>query len=268
MFSESANAVWRERHDGDNPVGADVAVQAASRRPAFQRGARAMTRWEALPGGLRLLVSGEHTFGADALLLSDFAPVRPKDTACDLGSGCGVIPARWFALGRAPARVYALELRGEAVGLMRRTVAEGGFPPDRFLPVEGDLRRLDLPGGRFDLVTCNPPYTAAGHGRVSSGEAAETARHETACTLDDVCGAAAFLLRFGGRFCICHRPARLADAVSAMRAHGLEPKRMRFVHHSPLDGPWLFLLEGRRGGRPSLEVMPPLFTGNQQINEE
>lgn len=220
-----------------------------------------MTRWETLPGGLRLLVSEEHTFGQDALLLSDFAPVGPRDWACDLGSGCGVIPARWFALGRGPERAYALELQGAAAALMRRTAKEGGFPPDRFFPVEGDLRRPPLPKGRFDLITCNPPYTAIGHGRVSGGEAAQKARHETACTLEDICRAAGSLLRFGGRLCLCHRPARLADVISAMRACRLEPKRMRFVHHGLQEGPWLFLVEGRLGGRPSLEVLPPLITG-------
>lgn len=215
--------------------------------------------WEPLPGGLRLWVSPRHKFGTDAFLLSAFAAPQ-GGLACDLGSGCGIIPALWFQNAEtAPKQVYAVDLQEEAVALMSRSAAEGGLPKGRFIPVLEDLRRLTLPKGRFDLVTCNPPYKAAGHGILSSGEAHRTARHETQCTLDEVCGAAASLLQYRGRFCICQRPERLADAVCAMRAHNLEPKRLRFVQQRPEKAPWLFLLEGRRGGKPFLQVEPPLI---------
>ena len=122
-----------------------------------------------------------------------------------------------------------------------------------------DLRALQdvLPAGAFSLVTCNPPYKAAGRGLLSEAPGARTARHETDCTLEDVCAAASRLLRFGGRLCICQRPERLADAVCAMRAHGLEPKRLCMVQHSAAHAPWLFLLEARHGGRPSMTIEPP-----------
>ena len=45
----------------------------------------------------------------------------------------------------------------------------------------------------------------------------------------------------------------------AMRRNGLEPKRLRMVQQRPDTAPWLFLLEGRRGGKPFLQVMPPLI---------
>ena len=39
----------------------------------------------------------------------------------------------------------------------------------------------------------------------------------------------------------------------------LEPKRLRFVHHSPRHAAFLILCEGRKDGRPGLAVEPPLF---------
>ena len=48
-----------------------------------------------------------------------------------------------------------------------------------------------------------------------------------------------------------------AHLLDAMRAHGLEPKRLRMVQHSAAHAPWLFLLEARRGGRPSMTIEPP-----------
>ena len=213
--------------------------------------------WEELGGGLRVLVSGEHRFGTDAALLSAFAAPRPGDRVCDLCSGCGAVAAPWFLdPARAPARVWAVELNPKAAALLARTAAEGGLPTGRFLPVEADLRALEgiLPAGGCDLVTCNPPYVAAGAGRPAGTPDARLARGEEACTLDDVCAAAARLLRFGGRFCVCHRPARLADLLCAMRAHRLEPKRLRLTAARPGAAPWLALAEGRLGGGVSLEV--------------
>ncbi len=218
------------------------------------------TRWEALGPGLRLCVSRDHTFGTDALLLSDFAAPRKKDFVCDLGSGCGIIPALWFRQpSQGPAKVWALELQPEAVALMERSLKEGGLPPERFIPVQGDLRELPLKKGSFDLVTCNPPYYATASGTVNAQEAKGTARHETACTLEEACKAAASLLHPGGRFCLCHRPERLAEVFQKMQAQGMEPKRLRFVQQRPEKSPWLFLLEGRLGGKVSLQVEAPFY---------
>ena len=47
--------------------------------------------------------------------------------------------------------------------------------------------------------------------------------------------------------------------MEAMRRNGLEPKRLRMVQQRPDTAPWLFLLEGRRGGRPGLRVLPTLY---------
>ena len=42
-----------------------------------------------------LIVSKEHTFGTDALLLADFASPKRYDICCDFGTGCGIIPMLW-----------------------------------------------------------------------------------------------------------------------------------------------------------------------------
>lgn len=67
------------------------------------------------------------------------------------------------------------------------------------------------------------------------------------------------MLRWGGSFCLVHKPERLADLLEALRAAALEPKRLRFVCSGAEDAPSLVLAEGRRGGRPGLAVEPPLI---------
>ena len=70
------------------------------------------------------------------------------------------------------------------------------------------------------------------------------------------------MLRWGGRFALVHRPERLSDLFCTLRAHGLEPKRLRFVASSAENAPSLALVEARRGGKAGLSVEPMLFIGS------
>lgn len=208
----------------------------------------------------------EHRFGTDSFLLSSFSAPRRGSLACDLCGGCGIVAALWFRFPeRAPRQALTVEIQPEAAELARQC-AEASHLQGRLVPLCADLRDPSpifamegIQRASFDLVACNPPYKREGHGIPSSTAAANAARHETMCTLEDVCRTAADMLRFGGRLCICQRPERLADAMQAMRSHGIEPKRLRFVQKRPETPPWLFLLEGRRGSRPFLRVDPPLI---------
>ena len=213
---------------------------------------------ERISDRLRLIVSPEHTFGTDALLLAAFAFPKPNEAACDLGSGCGIIPFYWLARGVRTAA--AVELQPQAADQMARSAALSGIG-DRLNICHADLRDLKgvLPEGAYGLVSMNPPYTEAGHGIKSASAADRIARHETEATLREICAAAARLLKFGGRFCICLRPERLTDAMAAMREAKLEPKRLRFVCKNAASAPWLFLLEGKKGRAPGLAVEKALY---------
>ena len=59
---------------------------------------------------------------------------------------------------------------------------------------------------------------------------------------------------------MCQRPERLSDMICAMRNFRIEPKRLRFVQQRPGKPPKLFLIEGRRGGKPGgMTAEPVLF---------
>ncbi len=214
---------------------------------------------ETLSDTIRVYVTKQHKFGTDAFLLAHFASPRHKDMVCDLGTGCGIIP---LILWRdfAPKQIVGVELFPQAVEQFSLSVKQSGLI-GRVIPLLGDLKTIKdpaLPDGRFDVVTCNPPYKALGAGIPSETPAELSARHEVNCTILDVCRRASKLLKFGGRLCICNRPERLADCMAAMRDTGLEPKRLRFVAKYPTSAPWLFLLEGTKGGKPFMKVEPVL----------
>lgn len=229
-------------------------------------------RVEVLGGQYSVLISPDHGFGTDAFLLADFSAPK-KDARCiDLGTGCGIVPMLWKRQGLT-GDLYGLELQKKALDQFVRGIAlseENGSPCGNVHPLLGDLRHLedlDLPLGRFDTVTMNPPYKTVGSGILSGSPAEQLARHELACTIQDVAAAAERLLNFGGSLAVCHRPERLADVLEAFRSHSIEPKRLRFVQKRPDTAPWLFLLEGRKGGKPYLKVEAPLLTHREDGTE-
>ncbi len=215
-------------------------------------------RIEPLGNGMNIVVSDSHTFGTDAILLANFADVRKKDVCCDMGTGCGIIPLVWCK--KQSGRIFALDIQPKAISQLEKSLELNSLS-ERITPVNCDLRALKgvVDFASFDLVTMNPPYKPVGTGIESVAEAERIARHEVMCTVDDAVAAASKLLKYGGRFCMCHRPERLCDIIVSMRNSGVEVKKIRFVVQSKGRAPWLVLVEGKRGGKSGVTVMPDLI---------
>jgi tRNA1(Val) A37 N6-methylase TrmN6 len=219
-------------------------------------------KFEKLSEDIGVYVSREHGFGTDAFLLTSFSEYKSNDTACDLGTGCGIIPL--IMQRKMPPKItYAVDIQKQAIRQLEMSIEKNEI--ENIVPVCADLKELweNAPLGRLSLVTCNPPYKAAYAGIESSLDAHKIARHEVLCNIDDVCRGASKLLKFGGRLCICNRPERLADVVAAMKNNGIEPKRIRFVSKNPNTAPWLFLIEGKKGSKPFMKVLPQLYVWNE-----
>ncbi|NLO45638.1 MAG: methyltransferase [Clostridiales bacterium] len=217
------------------------------------------TRLENLGGKMTAVISKSHGFGTDSLLLAAFAAPKKSETVCDFGSGCGIMPLLWCRDGLCKS-ITALEIQKDACAQLEKAVELNGLS-QKLKVINGDLRRAFelLPLNSFDLVTMNPPYKAPGAGAAASDEAASIARHEVACRFCDVADAAAKILRFGGRLCVCHRPERAADVICCMRSAGIEPKRIMTVTHKLGMKPKLILVEGKKGGKSGVVIEPELI---------
>ncbi len=219
---------------------------------------------EDLGEGIGVVVSKQHTFGTDAMLLADFANPKRNDIACDFGSGCGIIPFLWLRDGKC-AEITAVEIQENACDQMNRSLVLNDI--EKIAVLNRDLKDiLDLKAGSFDLVTMNPPYKIENGGIKNEEDFATIARHETLCNMDDIAKSAARLLRFGGKFCICQRPERVFDVMYSMRKNGIEPKTLRFVSKKGDTQPWLVLIEGKRGAKNGLKVLGNLVAYNDDGN--
>lgn len=220
-------------------------------------------KFEKLSEKISVCVSHEHGFGTDAFLLADFCQHKQNDIACDLGTGCGIIPLIMHR-NAPPKLTYAVDIQKQAIEQLDISLKKNNI--ETIKPICADLKELwdDAPLGLLSLVICNPPYKASNAGIESSIDAHKIARHEILCNIDDVCRAAAKLLKFGGRLCLCNRPERLSDVIFAMKNNGIEPKRLRFVSKNETTAPWLFLIEGKKGSKPFMQVMPQMYVWNEK----
>jgi tRNA1(Val) A37 N6-methylase TrmN6 len=209
--------------------------------------------------GLRIIQSRDmFAFSMDAVLLAHFVTLRYKGRLIDLGTGSGVIPL--LATTRQTlSSVAAVEIQERLADMASRSVVYNRL--GHLIQVyHMDLKEAPRKLGRgvFDTVTCNPPYLPMGTGEQSPNRSVALARHEIACTLEDVICAGSQLVRSGGRIALVHKPSRLVDIFSAMRAHRVEPKRVRFVHPRTGEPPNRVLVEGAKDGQPGLKVEAPL----------
>ena len=194
--------------------------------------------------------------GTDSVACAWFARPAHRDQMADLGCGSGAIALMLLA-SDPTLSVTGIELQPDAAEAARRNAANNSV---NFTVMEGDLRQIKtlLPANSMDTVISNPPYFPVGSGKAAEGPLGQ-ARSEETCSLSQLCDAADWLLRWGGKFALVHRPERLADLIWELRSRKLEPKRIRFVRHRPDSAVNLVLLEARKGGKPGLAYEPDLI---------
>lgn len=200
-------------------------------------------------GELTLTLTGTcFPLGSDSLALGKFAPIKPGWRVCDLGCGGGTL-LLLLARRERSLDLTGVELDGESARCARNNLAANGL---QGTILDTDLREKGcLPNESFDLVVSNPPYFPR-----FAGKSGGRARTEESCTFDELCAAANRCLKNGGRFALVHRPERLTDLLTVLRAHRLEPKRLQFVSCSWDRPPSAVLLEARKNGGVGLEVLP------------
>ncbi len=210
--------------------------------------------------GLRIIQDKKRfCFGMDAVLLSAYAKARPGDRVLDIGTGTGIIPI--LMSDRTQAEHFtALEIQSESADMARRSVSLNGLD-ERIRVTEGDIREADrlFAAASFDVITCNPPYMTGGTGLLNDAGPVAAARHEILCTFEDIACAAGRLLKAGGHFYLIHRPLRLAEVITSLCSHRLEPKRMRFVYPFIDHEPNMVLFDCVRGAGAQVRVEKPLI---------
>lgn len=205
------------------------------------------------------------SFSLDAVLLARFVyvPIQ-KGQLIDLCSGNGVIPL--FLSARTKGLITGVEIQERLFDMAKRSIQYNNLQ-DRLHMIHGDIKEMPkkLGYGKFDVVTCNPPYfQTSSTEEVNENEHLAIARHEILCTLEDAIQASSQLVRQGGKVAFVHRPGRLLDIITVMRKYKLEPKRIQFVYPKQGKEANTLLIEATKDGSPDLKILPPLFVYNEE----
>ena len=204
---------------------------------------------ETLFNGYTLEISpGAFPLSTDSMALAAFVRLPRNARVVDLGSGCGTLGMLLCARDTG-CTVTGIEL-DETAHKMALHNSEANGLSGRLSSICGDLTEIaeQTSPGCFDVCVSNPPYFTAGF----LSRSTPLARHEQACTLDDLMRSAAYALKFGGDFYLVHKPERLAEIFSTACSHHLEPKRLCLLRHKEGSPVSLVLVQCRKGAKPGL----------------
>lgn len=200
---------------------------------------------------------GAFALTQDPFLLADFIPAPGDgDPVIDLGTGSGIIPLllAWKSRCR---HITGVEIEKDAAALAASNVSANRLG-GRITVLEKDYRSLcsDYREGAFKAVVSNPPYVAAGSGRLSPDRQRMTARSEIHGRLRDLIEVSAYLAGSHGRLYYVFTVRRLSEMTRELERVGFFPLRLRFIHPAQNKDARIFLIEaGRRG---LLKVEPPI----------
>lgn len=198
-------------------------------------------------------------FSIDAVLLSHFIEPTANKTQhlLDLGTGSGVMPlllaARYDKL-----QIDGVELQPDIANMAARSVQYNHMEQQIHI-YQQDLTQLPKSfEQQYDFVISNPPFFQVGSGKQNPNMQIALARHELACTLEQLIQCAFRTLKDRGHFAVIHRAERLTELLSLCQKHRFAPYRLRMIHPT-LDQPAnLVLMEAIKDGKNGISILPPL----------
>lgn len=215
-------------------------------------------------GNIKVIQQKGMGYGVDAILLAAFAAgetgakrFKECGRVADLGTGSGII-AFVTAHKTKTCTVDAFELRENAFDRASRACKINELE-ERVHFFNCDINEIGEDFYRkYDAIVTNPPYFKKQAAIPNTNEDKFTARHETTACLSDFLRKAYMMLKPSGDFYMVHRPDRLVDILTEMRAQGIEPKELQFVTGSCGATSNILLVHGIKGAGSELRMLPEI----------
>jgi tRNA1Val (adenine37-N6)-methyltransferase len=205
-----------------------------------------------------------YRFSIDALLLADFVRPHEGDDLIDMGTGSGIIAAILAKRVRR-GRILGIEIQQRLVSVARRNVQLNHLS-DRIEVIQADIRFPEsfCRPESFSIAVFNPPYRRLHSGRVNPDPEKAAARHEIFGTAADFIAAASYALRLEGHMYAIYPSTKAVYLLAQMRSSHIEPKKLCMVYSGPGTSASFVLVDGVKGGKEELNVLPPFFIYNKK----
>ena len=200
-----------------------------------------------------------YRFSMDSLLLAAMAHPPHNGKVLDLGAGCGIV-SLILAREHPDISITGIEIQPQMAERAKKNVEINGMR-ERIQIIEGSYGRLAelVPEAGFHYVITNPPYRRVGTGRINPSKEKAIARHELHGGLETLLRASSHALLPKGRLGMIFTPSRLTELLSICRTHGIEAKRIRFIHPYIDHAAQGVFLEGVKDGKKGeVNIEPPL----------
>ncbi len=210
-------------------------------------------------------------FSLDSVILANFVSIRLTDkNIVDLCSGNAPIPM--LLSFRTKANILGVELQKDIYDLGYESIISNKMDKQISF-VNYDIKNLvdEKYEGKYDVVTCNPPYFKYKEGSlINQNKNKMIARHEVCTNLEEVIKISSYILKTNGTMALVHRPERLMEILFLMRKYNIEPKKMRFVYPKEDRDANMVLIEGSKNGKIGLRMLAPLiiYNNNGDYTEE
>lgn len=199
-------------------------------------------------------------FSLDSVLLPSFVTINKSiKKILDLGTGNAPIPL--ILSTKTNALIYGVEIQKEVCNLAKRNVLLNHLE-SRIEIINHDIRKIDriFSAETFDIILSNPPYFKLSKKPFLNINSEKTiARHEVLVNIEQIIKISKKLLKNNGILALTHIPERLSEIFELMRKYNIEPKKIRFVYPKINKNSNIVLVEGVKGGKCGLKIMPPLF---------
>lgn len=231
-----------------------------------------MERIDQLTSSLKIIQSDDvFSFSVDAVLLANFAHVRPSSHVVDLCAGNGAVGLMMSQ--KTKGAIEMVEIQERLAHMAKRSV-ELNHLEQQITVIHDDLNNAlnHIAHDSVDNIVCNPPYFGCNEqSRINPNPYLAIARHELTFQLSQLMSISKKLLKTKGHLYLVHRPDRLLDIIYEMEAAQIEPKRIQFVYPKLNKEANIVLVEGIKQGKKSgLTIMPPFIVhqANNDYTEE
>lgn len=211
--------------------------------------------------GLKIIQNKNlYCFTSDAVILANFLKIKPKETAVEIGGGSGVISILASAKNKFK-KIKIFEIQKDLQDLCRKNINLNGLEDKLELICDDVLNfKKYVEVGSVDVVFSNPPYFKMDETQANISK--KIARQEVKLNLENLIDVASKMLKFGGRFYCSYTSDRACEFISMCSKHNIAIKKMFFTDNGKGKITLLFV-EGVKGGKDGVKVLPTLFTNNQ-----
>ncbi len=201
-------------------------------------------------------------FSLDSVLLPSFVRIN-KNVKFILDICTGNAPIPIILSQKTNSKIIAVEIQKEVYDLAKESIKINNIKNIDLLNMDAKKLIEKFETDTFDIITCNPPYFKVSEfSKKNDNVIKSIARHEILINLDEIMKISKKLLKNNGSIYLVHRTERLIEIVEKMKNNNIEPKRLQFIYPKIGEKSNIILIEGKKNGKPGLQVLPPLIVHN------